>query len=112
MKCETNRRSIRRLGALRKHQLKTFLERLIASTFECGERGGLVEILFAFECAAAPDLSGLARKRPAADQVRFQLQLHEAWGFAAVGMLLQEKAHRRIVSGDAAVRAAEARRSE
>ena len=91
---------------MREHQLETFPQCLIACAFQRGERGALVEILFAFDRAAATDLTRFAGQGPATDQIRFQLQLHEAWCFASIGVLLQEEAHGRIVKGDVSVRAA------
>jgi hypothetical protein len=97
--------SVRRVDALCEHQLEPFFQGLVAGTLEGGQRGSLVEILLALERAATADLARFAGQGPAADQVSFQLQLHEARGFASIRALLQEEAHGWIVSGDAAVRA-------
>ena len=85
--------SVGRVDALREHQLESFLQRLVAGTLKGGQRGSLVEILLALERAAAADLARFAGERPAADQIGFQLQLHEARGFASIRALLQEEAH-------------------
>lgn len=72
---------------------------LVAGALEGRDGGVALEELLALELAAAADLAGLARQRPAAEQVLLEDELDEARGFGAAGALLEEKTHPDIVAG-------------
>jgi hypothetical protein len=82
---------------LREHQLEAFLQLQVARVLERRQRLGLVEVLVAADAAAPPGLAGFAHERPAAEQVALEHELDVARGFAAVGALLEQEAHGRLL---------------
>ena len=65
--------SLRRVRALREHDLEAALDLRVAGSLEGAQRGVLVEELLALERGLAADLPGLAQQGPAAEQILLQV---------------------------------------
>src|SRR5690606_9157309 len=98
-------RSLGGVHALREHQLEALLQLQVARVLQRLEGVALVEVLLAAHAAAAAHLAGLPDPRPAAEQVAFEHQLHEARVLGASRALLVRHAPAPTVGARLAARA-------